>query len=68
MPLARKLDIQYQLYYKTIFKTFLEEMPLLLPRFGDPRKHKKGIIEILFKAIVSITLEAVSAFIRQRRR
>ena len=67
MLLTRKLDAQYQEYNKTIHKIFLEEIPLLLPKFEHPERFKRTIIGILFKAIGGITLEAVSTFIRQRK-
>ena len=64
--LARKFDAQYQQYIKTIHKISLEEKPLLLPRFEEPERHSRGIIG-LFKAVVGIASEDVSAFIRQRK-
>ena len=36
-------------------------------KFEEPERGKRGIIRILFKAIIDITLEAFLAFIRQRK-
>ena len=65
MLLARKLDVQYQQYNKTIHELLLEEIPLLLPRIEKLKRCKRGTIGILFKAIIGIASGAVSAFIRQ---
>ena len=40
------------------------QIKYLLAKFEEPKRCKRGIIGILFKAIVGIALEAVSAFIR----
>ena len=65
MLLARKLDAQFQQCYKTNQQIFLEEIPLLLPRLEEPKRCKRGIIGIMFKVIVNIASEVVSAFIKQ---
>ena len=67
MLLARKFDVQYQPYNKTIHYIFLEEILLLLPKFEEPERYKRGTIGILFKAIVGIASEALLVFIRQRK-
>ena len=51
MLLARKLDAQYKKYDKIIHEIVLEEIHLLLPRIGEPKCHKRGIIGILFKQL-----------------
>ena len=67
MLLARKCYAQYEQYNKTICEIFLEEITLLLSRFGETEGNKRGIIGILFKATVGIASEAASVFIRQRK-
>ena len=67
MLLTRKLNAQNQQYNKIITKIFLEKIPLLPPKCEEPKRYKRGIIRIIFKAIVDIASQAVSAFIRQRR-
>ena len=42
-------------------------MPLLLPKFEETKRCKRGIIGILFKAIIGIALGNFSAFLRQRK-
>ena len=66
--LTRKLDTQYQQYYKTIQKTLLKEILLLVLKFEEPKRCKRGTIGILFKAVVNIASEAVSPFIWKRKR
>ena len=65
---ARQLDAHYQQYNKTIHKIILEDIPLLLPKFEEPRRHKREIVGILFKAVVGIALWAFLAFVRQSKR
>ena len=61
---ASKLDAQYEQYNKTIYKICLANMPLLLPKYKEPKRCKRRIMGILFKAFVRIASEAVLAFIR----
>ena len=48
MFVARKLDAQFQQYNRTIHKTPLEEIPLLLSKFEEPKRCKRGILGTLF--------------------
>ena len=41
MLLATKLDAQYQQHNTTIHKIFLEEIPILLSRCEEPKRHKR---------------------------
>ena len=54
MVLARKLDAQYQQYNKTIHEIFLEEIPLLLPKCEEPKRHKREIEAILLKQLFKL--------------
>ena len=54
MLLVRKMDVQYEQYNKTIHKIFLKEIPLLLPKFEEPKRYKRRTLGILFKVIVGI--------------
>ena len=67
MLLDRKLDTQFQQYNKTIQKIFLKVIPLLMPTFKEPKRCKRGILGMLFKAVVGIASKAASASIRQRK-
>ena len=46
MLLARKLDAQTQKYNKTIPKIFMEENPLLLPKFETPKETTAFFVSI----------------------
>ena len=52
--LARKVDAQYQQNNKSIYEIFLEDIPLLLSIIEEPKRWQRGIIGILFNAIIGI--------------
>ena len=62
MLMARKYNVQFLEYIKTIHKIFWEEKPLLLPKFQEPGRHKKGIIGIWIKVVVGIASELYHLF------
>ena len=58
MLLTRNEDAQYQQYIKIIYKILLEEIPVLLPKCEEPKRCKRGIVGLLFRAARGIASKA----------
>ena len=49
------------------FKRYFKEISLLFPKFEEHNRNKRPVLGIVFKEIVGIASESVSAFIRHRK-